>query len=157
MRYILGMAKRHLDLRGAKAPKLELDLLRLIYAVKDLRSRGEDAQGYLLVLSPEIASTARTWSEKYQVPDAVEVLVGQLSDQERLTIENEVRRNQAGMIAGTQGKLVAGASDSTQGASLAEGKLLTEIMRREPGVARVAEFDRYPFKIRWDFYGTSSS
>lgn len=149
------MAKRHLDLRGAKGPKLELDLLRLIYAVKDLRSQGDDALAYLLVLSPKIASTARAWSAKYAALDAVEVLVGQLSDQERLTIVSEIRRNTAGMIAGAQGQLVAGASDSTAGASLAEAKLLAEIRRRNPSVAQVLESARYPFGIRWDFYGTS--
>ena len=54
MKHILGMAKSHLDLRGAKAPKLELDYLHLIYAVKEIREKGESAQGYLVVMTEEI-------------------------------------------------------------------------------------------------------
>jgi hypothetical protein len=151
------MAKRHLDLRGAKAPKLELDILRLVYAVKELRTRGDEALGYLLVLSPEVGSRARSWSVKYAAADAVEVLIGELDDQERLTIANEVRRNTEGMVAGTRGEAVGGASDSTEGAWLAEAKLLAEIRRREPGVTPVSELALYPFGIRWDFYGTRAA
>ena len=39
MKHILGMAKSNLNLRGAKAQKLELDYLRLIYAVKGIREK----------------------------------------------------------------------------------------------------------------------
>ena len=38
MKHILGMVKRNLDMKGAKGPKLELDFLRLVYAVKDNRT-----------------------------------------------------------------------------------------------------------------------
>jgi hypothetical protein len=39
MTTILGMAKSGLDLRGAKSNKLELDVLRLIVAVRTIQAR----------------------------------------------------------------------------------------------------------------------
>ena len=155
MRHILGMAKRHLDLRGAKAPKLELDFLRLAYAVQHIRGRGEEAKGYLLVVTPELAARARKWIEKYEVGDAVDILVGELSEAEREDIEAEVRRNIDGMIRGSQGESVEGASLASAGA-LAEGKLAASIAEREPDLAEVPESAPRPFGIRWDFCGTSA-
>lgn len=61
MKHVLGMAKSHLDLKGAKGPKLELDFLRLVYAVKELRARGDQANGYLLVMEEDIASRVKSW------------------------------------------------------------------------------------------------
>ena len=65
MKHVLGMAKSALDLRGAKGPKLELDYLRLLYAVKELRKRGDNAQGYLIVLTEPIHERTRQWENKY--------------------------------------------------------------------------------------------
>ncbi|MGH7645352.1 MAG: hypothetical protein ACREMR_07170, partial [Gemmatimonadales bacterium] len=65
MRHVLGMAKRHLDLNGAKAPKLELDYLRLVVAVRELRLRGQAAVGYLLVMTPTIKRRTQAWANKY--------------------------------------------------------------------------------------------
>ena len=48
---ILGMAKSHLDLEGAKGPKLELDFLKIAYALAWLNVIGESGKGYLLVLT----------------------------------------------------------------------------------------------------------
>ena len=45
MKHVLGMAKSHLNLNGAKREKLELDYLRLAYAVKDLESARKGCAG----------------------------------------------------------------------------------------------------------------
>ena len=51
MKHVLGMVKSQLDLRGAKSQKLELDYLRLIYAVKKIRKQKDNAMGYLAALT----------------------------------------------------------------------------------------------------------
>ena len=112
MRHVLGMAKRHLDLRGAKGPKLELDFLRLVYAVQHLRRAGDEAQGYLLVMTTAIQRTTDFWVAKYQAGDAVRVLVGDLTPEERKLVDEEVRANTEGMLAGALGQDVSGRSSA---------------------------------------------
>lgn len=153
MKHILGMAKRNLDLDGAKGPKLELDYLRLVYAVNELRRRGEDAKGYLLVMTENIANRVATWQEKYQATDAVMVKVAPLTGEQRSALKAEVQANTAGMIAGTLGEDVAGKSNATVGGNFGEELLKQVIEVNEPGVLRNMNEREYPFKIRWDYYG----
>lgn len=153
MKHILGMAKRYLDLKGSRARNLELDYLRLAYAVKELRRRGDDAQGYLLVMSDEIRGRTEAWRSKYQVEDAVLVGVSNHSQDELAMIEEEVIRNKEGMVGGTQGVGAEGRSDATAGARLGERELRRLIEEHETPVREVSNIRQYPFDIRWDFYG----
>jgi len=150
------MAKRLLGLRGAKAPKLELDFLRLAVAVSKLRRKREKAQGYLLVLKPEIENRAKAWARKYGVRDAVTVLRARLSAKELAMIEDEVKRNKDGMVDGTRGLAVRGRSSAVEGGRLCEARLARSIRNHEPGVVRV-RMGRRPLGIRWDYYGVRSS
>jgi hypothetical protein len=118
MKHILGMVKRNLDLNGAKGPKLELDFLRLVYAVKELRQSADEAKGYLLVMTSAIAERVAAWQTKYQAGDSVQVGTAQLSQEQLGTIHAEVRANVEGMVAGTVGEDVAGRSDATAGGQL---------------------------------------
>jgi len=65
VKHVFGMAKSHLDLKGAKGPKLELDFLRLVYVIKDFRSKGKQATGYMAVLTDQIAQRVNGWAHKY--------------------------------------------------------------------------------------------
>ncbi len=103
LKHILGMVKRNLDLKGAKGPKLELDFLRLVYAVKELRRSGNEAKGYLLVMTSPIAQRVAAWQAKYQAGDSVVVEIASLSAEQLGTIQAEVRANIDGMVAGTVG------------------------------------------------------
>jgi hypothetical protein len=151
------MAKRFLDLRGAKGPKLELDYLRLLYVVKELRSQGEEAQGYLLVLTPEIRSVTLLWQAKYEADEAVTVLVPQLSDAERSLIEQEIQANIAGMLEGHLGLGDGSQSNAAEGAAIGEAHLEALIKAHEPEVARVTRRAEFPFRIRWDYYGVAAA
>lgn len=153
MKHIIGMAKRSLDLAGAKGPKLELDYLRLIYAVNELRRTGVGAQGYLLVMNDNIAKRVSIWQGKYQAGDAVVVIVAKLTDEQLSALKAEVQANTAGMIAGTLGEDVDGKSNATFGGQLGEEQLQYFIEENEPGVLRNMNETEYPFKIRWDYYG----
>lgn len=153
MKHILGMAKSHLDLRGAKGPKLELDLLRLVYAVKELRSQGQEAQGYLLVLTEDIEVRAKKWLDKYQAGDTVDILRKDLLAEDLKALEAEKERNIAGMVAGSTGELVGDRSSAGRGKYLGEEALRKQIMSLVPGVKEITKEREFPFGIRWDFYG----
>ena len=154
MRHVLGIAKRHLDLKGAKGPKLELDYLRLALAVAEYRLHGDEAQGYLLVMTEAIRKRTEAWAKKYRTSDAVEVTVAVLTHAEREQVEAEVRANRRGMLEGAQGQPVEGRSDASEGALLAERSLRDLIEKREPGVNRLQDRSAFPLRVQWDYYGT---
>ncbi|MGC8641266.1 MAG: hypothetical protein ACP5XB_15480 [Isosphaeraceae bacterium] len=154
MKHILGMVKCNLDLNGAKGPKLELDFLRLVYSVTELRRSGNKASGYLLVMTPAIAQRVAAWQTKYQAGDSVLVGTTQLSQEQLGTIQAEVRANIEGMVAGTVGEDAAGRSDATVGGQMGEELLRQFIEGHEKGVHRSLNEREYPFRIRWDYYGT---
>ncbi len=157
MKHILGMAKSHLDLRGAKGPKLELDFLRLVYAVKELRSKQEKAVGYLLVMNQNIANRAESWKEKYEAGDTLIISIAKLTPDEKERLQAEKKSNVAGMIAGSLGKDVGSQSDAVTGMQLGERELIREIWTREGEVVKITDEGAFPFGIRWDFYGQSGT
>jgi len=138
----------------AKGPKLELDFLRLVYTVKELCRSGNEAKGYLLVMTPEIARRVTAWKTKYQSGDSVQVGTASLSQEQLRTIQAEVRANMEGMVAGTVGEDVAGRSDASGGGQLGEDLLRQFIEAGEQGIHRSLNELEFPFHIRWDYYGT---
>ena len=153
MKHVLGMAKSALDLRGAKGPKLELDYLRLLYAVKELRKQGDNAQGYLIVLTEPIQERTRQWENKYLVGGDVKVICPEVSSSDKAELENEKANNVAGMVAGTTGEEVRERSSANLGREIGEKALRREIFESEPNVEEVTDKSKFPFDIRWDFYG----
>ena len=153
MRHVLGMAKRHLDLNGAKAPKLELDYLRLLVAVRQLRQQGQDAAGYLLVMTSAIKRRAHAWASKYGANDEVQVVVATLTARRQRQVQAEARTNRVGMVEGSRGRPVRGRSDARKGGRLAERQLSAFIEKREPRVRRITDSKNLPLGIRWDYYG----
>jgi hypothetical protein len=153
LKHVLGMAKRHIDLNGAKGPKLELDYLRLVYAVGRLRTSSQRAQGYLVVLTPEIRATTSRWRTKYEAGESVTVLVAPLTAGEGAAIKLEVAANTKGMIAGSTGAAVSGRSSAEAGGAIVEDHLVNLIAANEPGVVRITERRLFPLSINWDYYG----
>ena len=113
MKHVLGMAKSQLDLRGAKSQKLELDYLRLIYAVKEIRKQRDHAIGYLAVLTPGILDRVKQWETKYQAEGFVKVMYIPLPSSDRNRLEKEKTSNIAGMVAGATGGEVGERSSAT--------------------------------------------
>jgi hypothetical protein len=154
MKHILGITRRCLNLKGAKAHKVEFDYLRLVYVVKELRRTDDEAKGYLLVMTPDIAEKAEKWKGKYQAGDAVEVIVAPLTQEMLDIIQSEVKNNTDGMVAGTIGDDVAGRADATKGRKVAEQLLIEMIKQNEPKTIRQTDKKYFPFGIQWDYYGT---
>ena len=156
MKYILGMAKCTLDLKGAKGPKLELDFLRLVDAVKEIRRRGDEAKGCLLVMTPAIAQRVAAWQTKYRADDSVHVATARLSEEQLGIVQDQVRTTREGMVAGTVGDDVAGRSDATAGGQLGEELLRQVIEASEQGIRRSVNEREFPFGIHWDYFGTQA-
>ena len=83
------MAKSHLDLQGAKGPKLELDFLRLAFAIYKLDSNGEMGKGFLLVFTPAIKKRAQSWIQKYGTGNDIKILVAEMTEEEKQQLKEE--------------------------------------------------------------------
>ncbi len=114
MHFVIGMAKSHLDLKGAKREKLELDFLRLAWAKKCREEEGDTVDVVLVVMTDEIASFCRRLSDKYKTSQAVDIVVAGESDGDLHHLVDEKRRNRSGMVEGTLGRDSSGGSSSTR-------------------------------------------
>lgn len=148
MKRIFGMAKSPLDLRGAKGRNLELDFLRLVYAVEHFRASGDEAQGYLLVMAESIRMRVAEWIRKYDAADCVELVVTVLSPEQASLLAQEKARNRQGNAPGADRALAVAAD----GKRLGEVALRRHVLAAEPAVTEVQD-GQAPFGIRWDFYG----
>lgn len=149
--HILGMAKSSLDLRGAKAPKLELDFLRLAFAVRHLRESGETASGYLMVLVPEIVKTAERWSTKYNTGNDVVILCEKIEGKNLEALVKEKADNAIGFIQKRRfEEAERELSLADLGRTLGESALKRAIEFRHRGVTSGNDF---PLGIQWDYYG----
>jgi hypothetical protein len=153
---ILGMAKSSLDLRGAKASKLELDFFKLAFAVQKLRSTGINALGYLLVVDKSVARAVEAWRKKYQVEHLVEdVLLKLPTPQERALLEAEKARNKAALsvihdVQDTEKAL----SVASYGKKFGESALAELVHQLQPNkIKQIKDKRQFPLGIDWDFYG----
>ena len=150
--HVLGMAKSFLDLRGAKAPKLELDFLRLAYAVRELREAGEEAVGYLMVLVPEVAKAIEVWRDKYSTGESVVVLCEEPEGENLEALIKEKANNALGFITDRRfEEAEREPSLADLGKQLGETALLKAVKARHQGLSPSSKF---PFGIQWDYYGT---
>jgi hypothetical protein len=148
MKRIFGMAKSPEDLRGAKGRNLELDFLRLVYAVEHFRVSGEEAQGYLLVLADKIRTRVAGWINKYDAGNCVELVVAVLTPEEARVLAEEKERNRQGNAPGADPSLAVAAV----GKRLGEEALRKRVLSVEPSVTDLTDAEA-PFDVQWDFYG----
>lgn len=135
---------------------MELDYLRLAFAVGELRRSGEHAIGYLLGMTRAIGNRAAAWGAKYETHAEVQVLVAALTGNQHREFTREARSNRRGILAGTRGRTVRGGSDARQGGRLAEVLLGRLIKKREEGVQRIQTKAPFPFGGQWDYYGVAA-
>ena len=64
LQVIIGMAKSCLNFKGAKHPKIELDLIKLMYTTQNLKLQGKKVKAYLLVSPPNV-HRINHWIKKY--------------------------------------------------------------------------------------------
>lgn len=153
MKHILGITtsysspKNYLD--------CELDYLRLAYAIKEIRSQGEQAQGYIVVLSPAMVEHVKQWESHYQSKDCVKVIYGSLSigDMAKIQEEQDTIHGLASFLLGApQGK---GSNNSgiNHQQGIAQRALEKAIYESEPKIKQSSDDTTFPLGILWDFYG----
>jgi hypothetical protein len=156
--HVLGIAKSSLNLRGAKEQKLELDFLRLAYAVRELREAGEEAIGYLLVLVPDVARTAERWCEKYTTGEGVVILCEPIEGETLEALLKEKADNALGLLQALDFDQVSRAlSLANIGKELGERALHKFIDHRHVGISPLQDNiprEQLPLQVKWDFYGT---
>ena len=153
MKHIIGMAISHLDLKGAKGPKLELDYLRLVYAVKEMKKQGDDAQGYLVVMTEQMLNHIRQWEYKYRGRGYVEVISASLNGYMNHTINDDKSITLARTVVSTIWDKPARHSIADVSRDIGEGILMEIILGLEPNLQRLRDENRFPLGVRWDFYG----
>ncbi|MEO7360464.1 MAG: hypothetical protein ABI120_09040 [Gemmatimonadaceae bacterium] len=148
------MAKSNLDLRGAKAPKLELDVLRLIVAVRDLRKDGNSAEGYVLVLHQRVQNRVGSWLVKYGALDCIICECGDLHETERADVIAEKERNAGAARDAVRTNKRSRMASANRGRDLGEAALERSIRSKEQGVIALGDRKKSPLSIDWDFFGT---
>lgn len=152
--HILGMAKSCLDLRGAKASKLELDYLKLVLATERLRASGSNAKGYLLVIDKDVKKRTETWSLNYESVHLVKVILHEPTPQDLKSLQAEKQNNSDAIKCSANPEAAEAAlSVASLGKSFGEDALRAEIIQRHPGIEPITAKDRRPLDVDWDFYG----
>ena len=150
----LGMAKSCLDLRGAKASKLELDYLKLVLATERLRASGSNAKGYLLVIEQKVEERTKTWGLNYKSDDLVDVIFHEPTPQDLKSLQAEKQNNSDAIKCSANPEAAEAAlSVASLGKSFGEDALRAEIIQRHPGIEPITDKDRRPLDVDWDFYG----
>jgi hypothetical protein len=144
------MAKSAENGKGSKSRNLELDFLRLIYAVEHYRSSGDQAMGYLLVFNQQLRQTIIGWVRKYDAEGAVEIVVAQLSEEQGRLYLEEKDRNRLGNTTAADRSLAM----ASYSRDLGEQALRDHIQTVEIGVTEL-ELSDAPFEVLWDFFGSA--
>ena len=151
MKHILGIVKPHLDSHDTRVFKVELDYLRLIYSVSEIRKQGEDAQGYFVTTADNILNRLNQLEHRYLGKDYAKVLGispdGYLRRGER-TEKTEIL---SGLIRAAI--LDESPVSSSIHRTMREFVLAETILGQEPDVQQVKDANKFPFGVRWDYYG----
>ena len=118
-----------------------------------MQKRGDSAQGYLVVLTPQILERVKQWENKYQGDDYVKVIDVSLPSSVKNRLKQEKASNLAGMLAGVTKGEAGGHSSANFGRETGENALRKTILGLEPRVKQVKDENRFPCGIRWDFHG----
>lgn len=144
------MAKSNLDLKAGKSRSLELDYLRLAYAVTRKWRKRWNAMGYLFVATEAVKKLTEKWDKKYKVRNHVKVVTG-LTKKEIGLLRAEKRKNALGNMANKDSEL----SIAKVGDSIGRKRLREVIRKDNPSVHELTKTQEklLPMQIRWDYYG----
>jgi hypothetical protein len=144
VKHILGVACPCLSVRDSGASALELDFLRLSYAVAYLNSRGEDTHGYIAVLRQEIRDAAQGLQRRYGVGAAVSIVFASLlvTDMTKLV-----------EAAGSPRDDGVSETEESVARDIALNALRREIAALEPDAVEKTTDGALPLDVEWDYYG----
>lgn len=153
MKHILGMVRPHLDFEGNGVRGVELDYLRLIYAVSELRKQGDNAKGYVVVVTDDMLNRLARLERDYQGKKYAQVLSVSIESYLRQTAHSRKIEILSGMMRAAITDTSHVPSNATVHRSIREFILKETILSLEPDVIQVKEKSRFPFGVRWDYYG----
>lgn len=152
--HILGMAKSSLDLKGAKASKLELDFLKLAYTAKNLIEDGDEVYAYLLILTDKFQSRIKEWIKKYNTGDVVKLIICTPSNNTLELLHDEKLRNSLGVTSKSSLKELNKLSCADIGKQTGEQALHDFIQDKHK---EIKPYSNYNFQgISWDYYACSA-
>lgn len=153
MKHVIGMMKPHQDSQRVKDPKAELDYLRLLYAVSQIRQRGEAAKGYFVVTSDDALNRLSQLEHEYGGKEYAEVV----SASPEGYLRHGAKGGKTEILSGLVRDAILDKGDSRSAASIQrrmrEFILAETILGYEPDARQVKDVNRFPFRIRWDYYG----
>jgi hypothetical protein len=144
MRHILGVASPCLSVRDPCVTVLELDFLRLSYAVAHLNSKGEDTHGYIAVLRQEIRDAVLGLKRRYGVGEEVRIVFASLLVADMTRLAEAAGPSNADGVSETEASVAH---------DIALNALRCEIAAREPGAVEKTATGALPFGVEWDYYG----
>ena len=148
MKIVLGMAKSGKNTKGARGPKIELDFLRLLFAIRNVE---EVKKCYLVVQNTEVKRTVKAWEKKYGMKEGeVETIAAELSDKEKRDLDEEKEENKQGVIDSMTGGNNEGKSKASLGEKTLEVKLAEEIEKR---LNTSNNYTKKILGINWDYSG----
>jgi hypothetical protein len=157
LKHILGMVKPYPDVKGRQALQFELDYLRLVYAVGEMKKQGENAQGYFIVIGDGIPNRMAKWEHDYRGKRCVELISTLPTSYLGHTIEKEKSTDLSGMVTAAILGKTARLSDSTVRRNIEDYVIGSTILALEPRVQQIKDESRFPMGIRWDYYGVADS
>jgi len=166
--YILGMAKSPLQVKKGQyngiaddyakalnpgsARSLELDFLRLVYAKKELSSKGHEVFAYLMVTTEEVANTVHKWRKKYELEeDYVKILDASLNEDDIRELLAEKIKNKTANHSKNNDEEKKDEAKADVGKEMIEKKLVSHIEKFHCN--RETAIKSMPFGVNWDYCG----
>lgn len=153
MKHIIGMVRPRLDFEGNGMLEVELNYLRLIYAVRELRRHGDSAEGYIVAATNEMLNRLTHLERDYHGKVYAQVSSVSLESYLRQTAQSKKTEVLSGIVRSA----ILEKSDSQLAGvihrAMREFILRETIIGLEPGVKQIEDKSKFPFHIPWDYYG----
>jgi len=151
------LATAYLNTRGHKTQKAELDYLRLVYAITNIRKEGGDAQGYFIVIAEEIPHQLSKWEHDYRAKQSVKLISALPSNYYNNSVGKRKMTDLSGIVATAILDKNPHRSNSAIRQSIQDGILDEMIIALEPHIQQIKDESRFPLGVRWDYYGVVGS
>ena len=153
MKHVLVVVKPYPDVNGRRAARVELDYLRLVYTIGEMRKQGQNAHGYFIVIGDQIPRQMNKWEEDYKGKQCVELISTLPTSHISTSLRRERIHDLSGMVtAAILGKTAATSSPKII-RDMADFITTETILDLEPGVRRIKDKNKFPFGIPLDYYG----
>lgn len=153
MKHVLAVVRPYPDVIGRRARKLELDYLRLVYFVGEMRKQGENAQGYFIVIGDQMPKQMNKWEQDYRGKQCVQLVSTLPTSYVHHSVLNDKTTDLTRMVTAAILNKTAELSNSELLRDMEDYITRETILSLEPGVQQIEDKSRFPMGIRLDYYG----